>query len=436
VRWNNKKENKKMEIVEVLPNLYLSNLESMRFYLQYHFSYDVTTKKVSEGTASLKESDMLPSMKLCFDCIISIGCDLSTSAKSDFKSTSDAYIFPLLYSFPQYEDNPSGYLLDLCHFQLNDIISSYLVRKQKVIVHCVYGQSRSVTAIITYMIKYHHYSLMEAFNRVKEVKSSICVNPGFLTQLSFYDLYCHYEYYYENYERVHSEGINAGKEEESSAARYDTSDCCHRRLRSDQHNDLLLSKDEVLHRFDQLRLVFRLLQASYHDYCLPTSVFSSSSVSDSFIACNSCRTPLISTEQLFDIDHHFFKDSDKIGEDCLDSFWGSYSLPFSSAQHSFFDQFSESVDSSSEKKKKRKLCHVQDLFSLFELIVKKYHVLPCLPETLYSSSSKKDNDTCIVCKKCGFQVGKYFPKCYPLIGKYCFVDLYILLKEKCRIMYT
>jgi protein-tyrosine phosphatase len=424
-----------MEIVEVLPNLYLSNLETMRFYMKYHFPHSAITENVSESSIPFKEDYVLPSLlqELCLECIISVGCDLNSPQNRGLSSTNDGYDFPQFYSFPQFEDNPSCYLLDLCHFQLNDIIFSYLVKKQKVVVHCVYGQSRSVTAIISYMMKYHHYSLTEAFNRIKEVKSSISVNPGFLTQLSFYDLYCYYEYYSENYEEIHCDKINYGKE---SVPQFRAVDGCSWKVRTEENDKLPLPKDQVFNIFGQLRLVFRLLQASYNEYCLSISAFSSHPVSDGDVACNSCRTTLIFSDHILNINHHFFKDSEKIVDDCLDSFWRSYSLPFSSAQYSFFDQFSETTDScsssSAQKKKKRKLCHVKDLFSLMDLILKRYYVLDYLPDTLKSSASK--NGDAVVCIKCNSVIGKYFLKCYPLIGKYCFVNLYILLRENCRII--
>ena len=50
-------------------------------------------------------------------------------------------------------------------------------------VHCIYGQSRSVTVIISYLICYHQMSLSSALSLMQDKHPSCCINPGFISQL-------------------------------------------------------------------------------------------------------------------------------------------------------------------------------------------------------------------------------------------------------------
>jgi protein-tyrosine phosphatase/rhodanese-related sulfurtransferase len=54
---------------------------------------------------------------------------------------------------------------------------------EKVLVHCHAGMSRSVTVIIGYLMKYHGHTLNSAYDYVRQKKSNISPNFGFLQQL-------------------------------------------------------------------------------------------------------------------------------------------------------------------------------------------------------------------------------------------------------------
>lgn len=61
------------------------------------------------------------------------------------------------------------------------------VSNEKVLVHCHAGMSRSVTIILAYLMKYYHHTLDSAYEFVKERKSNISPNFGFMGQLLEYE---------------------------------------------------------------------------------------------------------------------------------------------------------------------------------------------------------------------------------------------------------
>lgn len=54
---------------------------------------------------------------------------------------------------------------------------------KKVLVHCVAGISRSATFVIYYLMKSDAMTLSDAFRSVKERRSQVRPNPGFMTTL-------------------------------------------------------------------------------------------------------------------------------------------------------------------------------------------------------------------------------------------------------------
>ncbi|AHA46198.1 dual specificity protein phosphatase [Insectomime virus] len=58
-----------------------------------------------------------------------------------------------------------------------------LKEDKKVLVHCMMGISRSSTCVIAYLMLKKGMSLRDAYNLVKNQRSCISPNPGFLAQL-------------------------------------------------------------------------------------------------------------------------------------------------------------------------------------------------------------------------------------------------------------
>ena len=56
-----------------------------------------------------------------------------------------------------------------------------------ILVHCKYGISRSVSFIIAYLVKYFGFNVNSALRYLKNKRTQICPNEGFLTQLYNYE---------------------------------------------------------------------------------------------------------------------------------------------------------------------------------------------------------------------------------------------------------
>lgn len=57
---------------------------------------------------------------------------------------------------------------------------------QSVLVHCKMGVSRSASTVIAYAMKHQHWSLEVAFAYVRDRRSIIKPNTGFMKQLQTY----------------------------------------------------------------------------------------------------------------------------------------------------------------------------------------------------------------------------------------------------------
>jgi len=69
-----------------------------------------------------------------------------------------------------------------------DAIDQWKKRSQKVLVHCVYGDARSVVVVLAYMVKYCDFTLREAYYFVKEKRRSFSPPPIMLKQLVKFEL--------------------------------------------------------------------------------------------------------------------------------------------------------------------------------------------------------------------------------------------------------
>ena len=62
-------------------------------------------------------------------------------------------------------------------------IESARLSGEKVIVHCYAGMSRSVTVVLSYLMKFYGHSFNSAYDYVKQIKSNISPNFSFIQQL-------------------------------------------------------------------------------------------------------------------------------------------------------------------------------------------------------------------------------------------------------------
>ncbi|UJR08880.1 hypothetical protein I4U23_013135 [Adineta vaga] len=74
------------------------------------------------------------------------------------------------------------------HFdRTNELLHGFYEKKERCLVHCAAGVSRSATIVLAYLMKYHHNTLNEAFFFLVEKRPQIWPNEGFLLQLIRYE---------------------------------------------------------------------------------------------------------------------------------------------------------------------------------------------------------------------------------------------------------
>jgi hypothetical protein len=130
---------------EVIPGLFISSLHAIQLDILY---------------------------QLNISSIISIGCELSQEYSSRFN----------ILSYPKVLDHSETAILSTLK-SAADFISIAISKSDKILVHCVHGQSRSVAVVIYYLIRCKNFDFDSAYNLVKIKKPDICINPGFLCQL-------------------------------------------------------------------------------------------------------------------------------------------------------------------------------------------------------------------------------------------------------------
>lgn len=112
--------------------------------------------------------------------ILSIGCDV------------DVQNFRQLHSFPNILDNPEVLILDILPMT-TAIISHCLEKGSSILVHCVYGQSRSAAVVVGYLMARKRLPLVEAISVLKSAHPCTSINPGFMSQLYCLSLQMHAE---------------------------------------------------------------------------------------------------------------------------------------------------------------------------------------------------------------------------------------------------
>ena len=119
--------------------------------------------------------------------IISIGCHIieteSSEGRLEYQSENDHY---QILQYPHIRDLPDS-LISPIFEECNNFISDALASRStsNVLVHCYYGQSRSATVLVAYLIGAYSPTLplTEALQMLAIAKPDICINPGFLSQV-------------------------------------------------------------------------------------------------------------------------------------------------------------------------------------------------------------------------------------------------------------
>ena len=74
------------------------------------------------------------------------------------------------------------------HFESSyNFIEEAIANKEKILVHCYAGISRSTTILAAYLIRKHKKPLNEVLDMIKEKRNTVRPNAGFLRQLVEYE---------------------------------------------------------------------------------------------------------------------------------------------------------------------------------------------------------------------------------------------------------
>jgi rhodanese-related sulfurtransferase len=88
----------------------------------------------------------------------------------------------VVLSIPNISDTPESNILELVDVT-TAFIKLHIDQDHTVLVHCQQGQSRSAAAIAAYLILDRSFDLGSALSLLKQRRTSLSINPGFLSQL-------------------------------------------------------------------------------------------------------------------------------------------------------------------------------------------------------------------------------------------------------------
>lgn len=97
-------------------------------------------------------------------------------------------IFPFDFNYERAKLRDVEYEDIKCEFErLLPEIHKDIINKRGVLVHCVEGRSRSVAIVAAYLIKYKRMTTDQSLAFIKEKRTQIDPNPGYIKQLREYE---------------------------------------------------------------------------------------------------------------------------------------------------------------------------------------------------------------------------------------------------------
>lgn len=139
---------------------------------------------VTLSSLSLHDIGLVVSVGCTIDSIIN-STDISNSNTSNSTDTNDITNTTgsiERVSYPDILDQPEQVILHILNDTNTAITKTINIDKKNVLVHCIYGQSRSVTITISYLMSIG-IDLQSSIDIIKRARPCICINPGFLCQL-------------------------------------------------------------------------------------------------------------------------------------------------------------------------------------------------------------------------------------------------------------
>lgn len=98
-------------------------------------------------------------------------------------------MFPEKFTYKQIHINDNEWVtIDKYFEECNDFIIDSQKENGNILVHCMYGMSRSATIVLAYLIKKKSMAYENAIAFVREKKPNIHPNVGFIKQLKKYQI--------------------------------------------------------------------------------------------------------------------------------------------------------------------------------------------------------------------------------------------------------
>ncbi|XP_047134029.1 dual specificity protein phosphatase 12 [Hydra vulgaris] len=106
-------------------------------------------------------------------------CDKHTKNNKNWKIPHAKFVHML--------DEPSFNILT-CLEECVEFIEKFIKNKENVLVHCLAGQSRSISIVTAYLMKNKHLNLEDALRFIQCIKTDALPNNSFLFQLKLYEI--------------------------------------------------------------------------------------------------------------------------------------------------------------------------------------------------------------------------------------------------------
>lgn len=97
-----------------------------------------------------------------------------------------SYTGKLIYKHVKGDDVPQFRMIPFLH-DAADFIQDSLSKQGTVLVHCAAGISRSTTCLVAWFMKYRNMDLLSSLQYIRQRRSIICPNPGFIVQLKQFE---------------------------------------------------------------------------------------------------------------------------------------------------------------------------------------------------------------------------------------------------------
>lgn len=138
-----------------------------------------------------------------------IGTHQNALDKKELKSLKIKHILNCASECQSVQDKDYNYkhlkLIDKPNYQIIDHFNSAIVfleeaqaSNSKVLVHCKMGLSRSVSIVISFLMKSYHYTPQQAYRYIKARRENIYPNIGFMEQLRLFDSQLQKQIQFEN----------------------------------------------------------------------------------------------------------------------------------------------------------------------------------------------------------------------------------------------